>query len=65
MCPYCHQGVAVFPLKYRSKEGEAAGEDSTTPPPSRPRSGVGSRKFEAQPCSRTGQASGVWVLEKP
>jgi hypothetical protein len=74
--PYCRavleaalalagEGIAVFPLKYAAKEPEARSRgfyDATTNPATIRRWFGG--KFKRNLGARTGQASGVWVLDE-
>jgi Bifunctional DNA primase/polymerase, N-terminal len=58
------EGIAVFPLKYRSKEPESRSRgfyDATTNPAMIRRWFGGN--FKRNLGARTGQASGVWVLD--
>jgi hypothetical protein len=59
------EGIAVFPLKYAAKEPEAHSRgfyDATTNPATIRRWFGG--KFKRNLGARTGQASGVWVLDE-
>jgi hypothetical protein len=59
------EGIAVFPLKYATKEPEARSRgfyDATTNPATIRRWFGG--KFKRNLGARTGQASGVWVLDE-